>query len=261
MGDVEKKSLHDSGGSRALTSCGGFQLHCFPDITNSEFNSRRACSPDRAYFQRAAPGSERCPCGTLEQAAELEQEGDRLTAEEAEQVGYQRGYCDGEQKGAADGEKTGFMKGRQSVQPVIEALGDALKELARIRERTYRSIEPEVVKLSLNIARKIVGRELSTSPEIVSEVIRRALDQLESAERICIKLNPQDLKTLEQAGSGLWDDLCRSDTVAFEGQASIENGGCLIEADTGNIDARLETQFQAIEEMFSTVMSNGGGEG
>ncbi|MCK5205137.1 MAG: hypothetical protein KAR15_14740 [Desulfobacterales bacterium] len=38
--------------------------------------------------------------------------------------------------------------------------------------------------------------------------------------------------------------------MRFEAEDSIQSGGCLIETDMGDIDARIEKQFQAIEESF-----------
>ena len=45
-------------------------------------------------------------------------------------------------------------------------------------------------------------------------------------------------------------------SFSFAGEASIARGGCIIETDAGNIDARLETQFKAIEECFRAVRLN-----
>ena len=42
------------------------------------------------------------------------------------------------------------------------------------------------------------------------------------------------------------------ESIRFEAEASIQSGGCLIETDMGDLDARIEKQFQAIEESFQT---------
>jgi flagellar biosynthesis/type III secretory pathway protein FliH len=42
------------------------------------------------------------------------------------------------------------------------------------------------------------------------------------------------------------------DDVHLEAEDSIQSGGCLIETDRGDIDARIEKQFEAIEEAFQT---------
>jgi hypothetical protein len=52
-------------------------------------------------------------------------------------------------------------------------------------------------------------------------------------------IKPQLLSGLPEAGR-----------AAFEADAEIARGGCLIETDGGEVDARIERQFQVVEEAF-----------
>jgi flagellar assembly protein FliH len=38
--------------------------------------------------------------------------------------------------------------------------------------------------------------------------------------------------------------------VTFEGEESIQSGGCIIETELGEIDARIEKQLEAVKESF-----------
>jgi len=256
VGDVEKKLSVKRKEANAAAVCRGFELHCFPDIASARLSSQRAADSGEELFQRLVPGTDSCICGPFESACDIDGTGREPSLEEVEQIAYQRGFCEGEQKGLAAGEKLGLRKGRSCVQPVIETLEKLLDELAQARKQTYERIESEIVGLAMAIARKIVGQELSTSPQIVVNVIRQAQRHLESAGSICIKLNPQDLEMLDREIPQLGSDLSNSGDLSFAGEASIARGGCVIETDAGNIDARLETQFKAIEECFRAARSN-----
>ena len=107
----------------------------------------------------------------------------------------------------------------------------------------------------MEIARKIVGQELTVRPELVVAIVKNALSQIETAGKIRIKLNPDDIDLLNHTPAELGAVLSDTTTVAFESDSSITSGGCVIETDAGNIDARLETQFKAIDETFQTAMS------
>ena len=233
--------------------CDGFQLHYFPDITDADPNSRRLSGSDKECFQRSVPGGGDCYCGPT--AADIEEAGRTLTVEEAEQVGYERGFCEGEIKGLAAGEKEGLKKGRQFVQPAIDTLEPLLEELETVRKKTLRDLEAEIIALTMGIARKIVGQELAVRPELVESIIKNALAQIETAGKILIKLNPDDIELLNHTPANLAAELSDSAAVAFEGDPSITSGGCIIETDAGNIDARLETQFKSIDESFQAAMS------
>ena len=65
-------------------------------------------------------------------------------------------------------------------------------------------------------------------------------------------MNPADLQFIKDTQSQLSHFLHDVETIRFEAEDSIQSGGCLIETDMGDIDARIEKQFQAIEESFQT---------
>jgi len=44
------------------------------------------------------------------------------------------------------------------------------------------------------------------------------------------------------------------DNLKLESEGSIQSGGCLVETDLGEIDARIEHQLQAVEESFRTAL-------
>jgi flagellar assembly protein FliH len=252
--DAEKKLSPDHQASGRAVAGTGFELHCFPDITDGPSPSRRSSGGDGAFFQRAVPGAGIGCCGPT--VAEIEASDQTLTIEEAEQLGYERGYCEGEIKGRAEGEKAGLKKGRQSVMPVTDALESLIEDLTRIREKTLQQLESEILALVTGTARKIVGQELAVRPELVAAVVRKALNHLESAGRICIKLNPDDAALLSDLRSDLFAGRSESAAVAIQADPSVECGGCIIETDAGDIDARLETQFQAIEDTFQAALSD-----
>jgi flagellar biosynthesis/type III secretory pathway protein FliH len=47
-------------------------------------------------------------------------------------------------------------------------------------------------------------------------------------------------------------EITDSERVRFEGDAAISCGGCRIESDSGDIDARLERQLKAVEAAFQS---------
>ena len=86
----------------------------------------------------------------------------------------------------------------------------------------------------------------------VTCVARKALSQVDNPGKIKIKLNPGDLQFIKDTQDQLSHFLDNVDKIRFEAEESILSGGCLIETDRGDIDARIDKQFQAIEESFQT---------
>ncbi len=224
----------------------GLRLHYFPNIPVDEpsdecrsFTSNREFQ--RSHFKDMGSGA------VKEATPELEKtpaQAKGPSVEEIKENAFQKGF--------AEGQRAGFESGTKKVDPVIHSLCQALGQLQNIHQEIRQEIEKEVVQLALAIAKKIVCHEIKTNQETVVCVAREALSRMENPGKIKIKLNPEDLQFINDAKSQLSHFLHHVDNIRFEAADSIQSGGCLIETDTGDIDARIEKQFQAIEETFRT---------
>ena len=134
------------------------------------------------------------------------------------------------------------------------SLQEALLKINNIRNETYRQIEKEVVELALSIARQVICQEITIDREIVVCVAREALAKVEDPGRVKIKMSPSDLQFINETQSQLSNLIENIDNVTLEATESIQSGGCIIETDFGEIDARIEKQLQVVEESFRTAL-------
>ena len=227
----------------------GLHLHYFPNIPVDEpADPCRRFTPN-AEFQRSHFKNTVSDCAVEEptpEPAETPVEPKGPSVEEIAEDAFQRGF--------AAGQRAGLETGTKKADPVITSLYQALVQLQNIRKEIHQEIEKEVVQLALAIARKVVCHEVKTTQETVVWVVREALRQVENPGQIKIKLNPQDLQFINNTQSQLCQFLQHVDHIRFESADSIQSGGCLIETDRGDIDARIEKQLQAIEESFQTQL-------
>lgn len=235
----------------------GFRLHCFPDIPVDDRDTVRICAPLEDKFQRirydqsgAASTSMAC---AFENGAGPPAEGSSTDPREVQS--YQKGYSDGVAKGLAEGEKAGFESAAKKNEPVLKSFQEALLQLQNLRQETYQRIEREVVDLALAIARKVICREVELNREVIVCVAREALAKIEDPGKIRIKMNPSDLQFLEQAKYRLSDLIAHIDNATLIAEDSIQSGGCVIETNSGEIDARVEAQLRAIEETFQNALN------
>ncbi len=130
----------------------------------------------------------------------------------------------------------------QSAAEFTETLANAFSK----RDQTLRDIEPEVLKLAVKIAEKIIGRELQTDRKAVADMVATALRNVRQQERLIIRINPGDLATVEEFKTSL-NHAGRATFLDFEPDPKITSGGCIIESEVGTVDARLETQLKILE--------------
>lgn len=253
MGAEEKKSLSSMKPDATESEKTGFKLHYFPDIPMDASLNARRCLPAGGHFKRSHFENIDSARDSLSAGADQNlpfRKTRPLSPAQIEDPSYQRGFAEGRQKGFADGETAGFDRSLENLEPVLNSLQEVLLQLENIRQETYQSIEKEVVELALAIARKVICREVEISREVVVCVAREALAKVENPGKIKIKMSPSDLQFINQTKYQLSSLFENMDNVIVEAEDSIQSGGCVIETDLGEIDARIEKQLQALEESF-----------
>ena len=238
---------------------GGFGLHCFPDIAVDEPASARRCLPTEEKFQRVkydiAKSNRTDIVSRIDDDGTCSLRKGSLSTAQLNEQAYQRGVADGREKGMIDAENTWHALAEKKIDPLLTGLQEALNQLNNLRKETYHNIEKEVVELALAIARQVICHEITIDREIVVCVAREALAKVEDPAKIKIKMSPSDLQFINETQSRLSDFIENIDNVTLEATENIQSGGCIIETDIGEIDARIEKQLQAVEESFRTALN------
>lgn len=107
---------------------------------------------------------------------------------------------------------------------------------------------PELRRLAVRIAEKILGRELAASPEAtVVDLVRTALETARARRQLVVKVHPDDAAAVTEARPRLAAALAANAVLTVRPDATIPRGGCQIDTEVGTIDARLDAQLAAIE--------------
>jgi len=235
----------------------GFRLHYFPDIPVDDPDNARGCVPLEDKFRRIRYDDGESGCTKFSSGLDGRQTrpNQKLSsADRFEVQTYQKGFNDGFEKGTSEGEQTGFELAVQKIDPLLDSLQQGLLQLKNLRRDTYHRIEKEVVELALAIARQVICREVEVDKEVVVCVAREALAKVEDPAEIKIKMNPADLQFINDAKIQFSELIGDIDNVTLEAGDNIQSGGCVIQTNLGEIDARIEKQLQAVEESFRTVL-------
>lgn len=153
---------------------------------------------------------------------------------------------------AEDIRRSAYQTGRE------EAVGELLEDLLAAKEKRAQAlhdIEQDVLKLSLKIAEKIIGREIEKDETIRGEIILTALRQARQQEMMTVRVNAADLPLVEKM-RGQIDAFGRARYLDFVADQAVKKGGCLIESASGTIDARLETQLRVFEKALLAQTAN-----
>jgi hypothetical protein len=113
--------------------------------------------------------------------------------------------------------------------------------LASVRAKILEESEPEMVALSLSIARRIVGQELSADPSLIGAWITEGLAALPKKDDLTVALAPDLASTVERLGIEAHRILV--DASLHPGTCELRQGSTTIEIGK---DARLAAVADAL---------------
>jgi flagellar assembly protein FliH len=159
-----------------------------------------------------------------------------------EKAAYENGFRQGEKAGKEITEK--------KVEAVMRRYADTILEIAKVKPTLYVQAEREVVKLALEVAKKVVHREVQVDREIIQTLVRVALSHVAAKSAVTIHLNPADYSFMLEHRASMARPAENEREIVLLADKSIERGGCLIETECGDIDARIEEEFSEVERAF-----------
>lgn len=144
----------------------------------------------------------------------------------------------------------GLMEAQATIEAEMTAQMDELRaqmtatinQIAGLQNEIAARAEVDLVEFALEIAKKIVNREVTIDREIAVALVRVSLKKLHDRSMAEVHLHPDDYQYVQM----------HREKLEFKGaldlisDAAISPGGCLIHTETGDIDARIESQFDEI---------------
>lgn len=152
-----------------------------------------------------------------------------------------------ERKAHESGYRAGELAARQALDKDVRACGERLSqtiaELASTREQTIRRAEADTVRLALEIARRVLHRELSVDPSAIGALVKAALEKLRNQEIYRVRVHPDQ----EQIVRRCLQQMGRGGEVEIVSDPAQAKGGALFEISRGALDASVDTQLREIE--------------
>ena len=156
---------------------------------------------------------------------------------DAVQVAWSRGHAAGTAEAAT--------QAGAGVQSALKALHGVVEHLEYARASMERDWKPNLYSLALAIARKLVQREVQAQPEIVLELVNRAIQLIPLDTTLEIRLHPADLAALgERLEQALPAD--RALSVRWVGDPSLDHGAFVVETPQRVVDGRTDVALRTL---------------
>jgi len=158
------------------------------------------------------------------------------------------------ERGQKEGREKGFLEGREEVNRLVERLHKIITQAIDKRGQIIEEAETQVVNLVLLMTRKVIKVISENQKNVVINNVVQALRKLKSRGDVVIRVNLADLELTTEHTNDFLSMVENVKSISVLEDSSVDRGGCIIETDFGQIDARISSQIHEIEEKILELM-------
>jgi flagellar assembly protein FliH len=103
----------------------------------------------------------------------------------------------------------------------------------------------DALEIGFAVARAILATEIRQNPEALFSLVRAAVRRAGDSRRVVVRVAPEDLELLQGGRAGALDTAGAARLELLADRA-LSRGDCIVEADFGRIDGRLETRLSEL---------------
>jgi flagellar assembly protein FliH len=156
-------------------------------------------------------------------------------------------------KGREEGREDGFATGKAEVDRLIERTQVVLQRAQDKRGEILKETEKEIVDLVLLISRKVIKVISENQKNIIISNVIEALRKVKAKGNVIIRVNLADLALATGHKQEFIKFMEGVQSIHIVEDGSVDNGGCIIETDFGEIDARISSQLAEMESKILEI--------
>jgi flagellar assembly protein FliH len=170
-----------------------------------------------------------------------------------EEAARLQGHGEGYEAGYAEGLRTAEDAMARNLQHLTQLLANVHENQATF----FRAAERQVVDLALQIAQKVVEREIENMPDLAVNVIRGALEEMDARTAQRLRLHPDDEEVVRRRWSQVVPPGVNVELVIDD---RVQPGGAIIETTQGQVDAQLDTKLAQLGNALWTFVMDAASE-
>ena len=148
----------------------------------------------------------------------------------------------------------GYRKGLEDSQNDITALRENLKVFMGSTKEIFEYIAPDILEISVNIAKTIIQKELETNPQVILDIIIDVLRKsCKNEPKVTVKVNPQLVAFLKDSIPNVTYEYGIETKINVIADQSLEAGNCILQTNNGIIDASIDTQMEIIKKALESI--------
>jgi len=147
----------------------------------------------------------------------------------------------------------GYRMGLEKSGEDLEKFREEFKKFMSARQEVFEYIAPDILEISVNVAKKIIKKELTTDPQIIIDTIIDVLKTVSKNEpKVTIRVKPQSVQFLKDTIPNMTYQYGIESKISIIADPAIEDGGCIFQTGNGIVDASIDTQLEIIKKALLT---------
>lgn len=152
-----------------------------------------------------------------------------------------------------EGYNAGITKAREEYEGLLQEAKEIKEQAGMEYKQILDSLEADAVNTILDIARKVISKELQYKENVLL-LVREAFEKCSKDRKAVLKLSEKDYDYVNENMDQLMSMLQRSEDIELKKDLSLNEGDCVIDTPYGSIDASAGTKFEKIENDFRELL-------
>lgn len=158
------------------------------------------------------------------------------------------------QKAREEGYKYGESLARQHYQKLISEAEEIKQKAKEIHDNTISGLEGEIIELIIQIAKKVIGTELTQNSDVILGLIRNALSATSTTDKILICVSADDYDFVVENKQRVLEGIKGIRGIEIIKDNSLKKGECFIDTGLGTVDSSIEIQLEAVENTLRELL-------
>jgi flagellar assembly protein FliH len=151
------------------------------------------------------------------------------------------------------GREVGFTEGKEEVARLVQRTQIILERAQDKRAEILAETEQQIIDLVRLISRKVIKVISENQRNVVISNVVQALRKVKGRGNILIRVNMVDLKLATDHKKDFIEQVEGAKSIQIVEDTKVDPGGCVIETDFGEIDARISSQLAELEQKILEI--------
>ncbi|MCC5464946.1 FliH/SctL family protein [Pelosinus baikalensis] len=170
----------------------------------------------------------------------------------------QQAHDDGYQKGYQQGLEQGKQSGLEEMQSLIDNAVEKTQQMLTLGEKEAKEMilaaERQIIEIALAVAGKVLACQIEENPLIVLPIVKNALEKVKDQEQIVLRVSNNDFDIVLQAKQEFQNMVGCEQALTIVADRTVTAGSCVIDTSYGVVDAKIDTQFDALRKALQGVL-------